>query len=769
MINNPSFRRSAKCGRFDAMLSGRDVKSFPIETITGKNLTQSWIDSDGLEKPVLIENAAGLGLKLPASTTKLSDIADIIGHKFPINVIAVGEQSEVAANIGDFAFYLANRSADHKILNLISLEISATRLSNKVQSPSLVREVDWIDKCWPLDRRARGDFPQVQKYCLCGMAGSYTDFHVDFGGTSVWYHVVSGQKRFYLIPPTTKNLKLYESWTCSKSQDSVFFGDIVGSENCFQFDLFAGQTLLIPGAWIHAVYTPLDSLVFGGNFLHSFNIIRQLQVYGIEQRTFVAKSYCFPYFKLINWFVLCSLLPLAKKLLVKKNNGNENNGNENNGNGSDSDEESEDLISLCNSIKKLHVFKQFPYLVRTCHIWLLSANSEEHSSFTKAAQECWCDDGLDLINSWWIILFNLADQLSTEITNNENEKLNEKLFLRRHVQRVKNLKNFDLMDDNVIGPAFGENSCFDEETDFENENGFRNGDDTVIPVNSSNKINVIKSQEDMAAKKEAERQIMLKNMEEKVNERMREKAKFTLKENVTEDKPLGGSRIILKLGGRNDLNEVNEEEDNEENEENREEEEDGEEEEENEDRNEDEDDAVSENENESSFAFKIQLPTKSIRQSPVHNSTNSSVRSNSTDNSSSTKFNISIATTSSGFSTQAMLLKNRMAQQTERMKTVRTGAISGKSSGLILNTKKIGVVIPKNEKNVNAMKRKVRRIDEYEDYEKESENENRAEAAASIVSHEFDEANILPVREGLGGGRYGTRGKRVSAEFLLHA
>lgn len=32
--------------------------------------------------------------------------------------------------------------------------------------------------------------PQVQKYCLMGVKDSYTDFHVDFGGTSVWYHVV---------------------------------------------------------------------------------------------------------------------------------------------------------------------------------------------------------------------------------------------------------------------------------------------------------------------------------------------------------------------------------------------------------------------------------------------------------------------------------------------------------------------------------------------------------------------------------------------------
>lgn len=37
--------------------------------------------------------------------------------------------------------------------------------------------------------------------------------------------------------------------------------------------------------WIHAVYTPVDSMVFGGNFLHSFNIPTQLNICNIEDRT----------------------------------------------------------------------------------------------------------------------------------------------------------------------------------------------------------------------------------------------------------------------------------------------------------------------------------------------------------------------------------------------------------------------------------------------------------------------------------------------------
>ena len=32
--------------------------------------------------------------------------------------------------------------------------------------------------------------PVVSKYCLMSVKDCYTDFHVDFGGTSVWYHIV---------------------------------------------------------------------------------------------------------------------------------------------------------------------------------------------------------------------------------------------------------------------------------------------------------------------------------------------------------------------------------------------------------------------------------------------------------------------------------------------------------------------------------------------------------------------------------------------------
>lgn len=36
--------------------------------------------------------------------------------------------------------------------------------------------------------------PEVSMFCLLSMGGSWTDFHIDFGGSSVWYHILKGEK-----------------------------------------------------------------------------------------------------------------------------------------------------------------------------------------------------------------------------------------------------------------------------------------------------------------------------------------------------------------------------------------------------------------------------------------------------------------------------------------------------------------------------------------------------------------------------------------------
>lgn len=62
------------------------------------------------------------------------------------------------------------------------------RMSELVEVPDIAQKMSWVENYWPDDSYFPKPF--VQKYCLMGVKGSYTDFHIDFGGTSVWYHVL---------------------------------------------------------------------------------------------------------------------------------------------------------------------------------------------------------------------------------------------------------------------------------------------------------------------------------------------------------------------------------------------------------------------------------------------------------------------------------------------------------------------------------------------------------------------------------------------------
>lgn len=87
-------------------------------------------------------------------------------------------------------------------------------------------------------------FEIFDRYCLMSVQGCYTDFHIDFGGTSVWYHILHGEKVFWLIPPTEKNIDIYTNWVLSGKQGDIFLADHV--EGCQKIELLQGYTFIIP-------------------------------------------------------------------------------------------------------------------------------------------------------------------------------------------------------------------------------------------------------------------------------------------------------------------------------------------------------------------------------------------------------------------------------------------------------------------------------------------------------------------------------------------
>ncbi|XP_051034638.1 histone lysine demethylase PHF8 isoform X4 [Phodopus roborovskii] len=276
---------------------------------TGSQLTVEFLEENSFSVPILVLKKDGLGMTLPSPSFTVRDVEHYVGSDKEIDVIDVARQADCKMKLGDFVKYYYSGKRE-KVLNVISLEFSDTRLSNLVETPKIVRKLSWVENLWP--EECVFERPNVQKYCLMSVRDSYTDFHIDFGGTSVWYHVLKGEKIFYLIRPTNANLTLFECWSSSSNQNEMFFGDQV--EKCYKCSVKQGQTLFIPTGWIHAVLTPVDCLAFGGNFLHSLNIEMQLKAYEIEKRLSTADLFKFPNFETICWYVGKHILDIFRGL-----------------------------------------------------------------------------------------------------------------------------------------------------------------------------------------------------------------------------------------------------------------------------------------------------------------------------------------------------------------------------------------------------------------------------------------------------------------------
>uniref|UniRef100_A0A4W4E4M7 [histone H3]-dimethyl-L-lysine(36) demethylase n=1 Tax=Electrophorus electricus TaxID=8005 RepID=A0A4W4E4M7_ELEEL len=284
-----------------------------VKRMEGKDFTFEYIQRGGLRDPIIFERPDGLGLKMPDPDFSVNDVKIFVGSRRVIDVMDVATQKGIEMSMAQWRrYYETPPSQREKLYNVISLEFSHTKLENLVNRPATVDMIDWVDNMWPrhLKERQRDStnsiidmqYPKVQKYCLMSVQGCYTDFHIDFGGTSVWYHILRGGKVFWLIPPTPQNLELYENWVLSGKQGDLFLGDKV--TDCQRIELKQGYTFIIPSGWIHAVYTPVDTLVFGGNFLHSFNIPMQLNINSIEDRTRVPAKFRYPFYYEMCWYVL---------------------------------------------------------------------------------------------------------------------------------------------------------------------------------------------------------------------------------------------------------------------------------------------------------------------------------------------------------------------------------------------------------------------------------------------------------------------------------
>lgn len=247
-----------------------------------------------------------LDMVMPRTLT-VRKVAEIYGPLEPVPVIDVKSQSTKGNfTLSEWADYYEN-SESKPVRNVISLEVSHSRLGRLLRRPKVVRDLDLEDHVWEADSRRQTSKRSVQFYCLMSVADSYTDFHIDFGGSSVYYHILKGTKTFFFIPPEDKYLRKYEEWCNSDRQSEEFLGDLCGG-NCTRVDLHEGDTAFIPAGWIHAVWTPEDSLVIGGNFLTHLDYELQIKVAHVEKTTQVAQKFRYPFFQKVMWFALIKYL-----------------------------------------------------------------------------------------------------------------------------------------------------------------------------------------------------------------------------------------------------------------------------------------------------------------------------------------------------------------------------------------------------------------------------------------------------------------------------
>jgi F-box/leucine-rich repeat protein 10/11 len=232
-------------------------------------------------------------------------VAEIHGPDMPLEVIDVKAQEGDETRkwtVGKWADYYESQG-EKPIRNVISLEVSKSPLGRILRRPRAVRDLDLQDMVWPDSDISR---VMVKFYVLMSVADCYTDFHIDFGGSSVFYHIVRGRKVFFFIPPTPPNMRKYEQWNKTAAQNHTFLPD--QTKECYRVDLYPGDTMLIPSGWIHAVWTPTDSLVIGGNFLTRLHLGMQIKVMEIEKNCGVPIKYRYPHFQKVMWYLLMHYL-----------------------------------------------------------------------------------------------------------------------------------------------------------------------------------------------------------------------------------------------------------------------------------------------------------------------------------------------------------------------------------------------------------------------------------------------------------------------------
>ncbi|KAK3072773.1 JmjC domain-containing histone demethylation protein 1, partial [Teratosphaeriaceae sp. CCFEE 6253] len=107
-----------------------------------------------------------LDMVMPEGLT-VRHVCNLVGADTPLDVIDVKTQNSGAKwTLGRWADYYEQAGGDKPIRNVISLEVSQSKLGRLLRRPKVVRDIDLQDSAWPQEEKDKGKWPKVQYYCL---------------------------------------------------------------------------------------------------------------------------------------------------------------------------------------------------------------------------------------------------------------------------------------------------------------------------------------------------------------------------------------------------------------------------------------------------------------------------------------------------------------------------------------------------------------------------------------------------------------------------
>ncbi|EFO89213.1 hypothetical protein CRE_17001 [Caenorhabditis remanei] len=114
---------------------------------------------------------------------------------------------------------------------------------------------------------------------------------------------LQGRRIFYVARPTERNLEINKKYEGCDPPEKWIVEELF--DELQRVEIKKGYTAFIPAGYIHAVYRPEDSIVFGGNFLMDGHIDRHFEMTAVEENALecghIEVDNTFPNFENVMW------------------------------------------------------------------------------------------------------------------------------------------------------------------------------------------------------------------------------------------------------------------------------------------------------------------------------------------------------------------------------------------------------------------------------------------------------------------------------------